>query len=297
MANRIFVVPMRNDLDGMGIQVTDLWPNTSQKNGVLDGQGQTFYIGSCPDTPGSTVTSGASYVRGSKSTTLAANPVADDTTGGGNDVTAPVATTLGLAAYIRERVENAGGGDFIALADANDMAASIRTAAVAGDSLTEPAISALLAAVVGGTGLIAGDSFGSVEDILRILSGETYISPQYTIIGDHTNAFLGEAARDVLVAAQSVPGNGGVTFRSKGHFLTSTEAGFVGRPTIAKTGIALSSIGAGQLHGFNQSTNSLLNPLFTYGSGGTAKDISGIVIPTTGVHSFVGFYDNLGNAM
>ncbi len=297
MANRIFIIPLRNDLDGMGVQVTDLWPNTSQRNGVLDGPGQTCYIGACPDAPGTTQVSGATYVRGSKSTTLAANPVADATTGGGNDVTAPATTTLGLAAYIRERVENAGGGDFIALADANTMAASIRTAALAGDSLTEPAISALLAAVVGGTGLIAGDSFGTVEDILRILSGETYISPQYTIIGDQTNAFLGETARDVLVAAQNVALNGGITFRSKGHFLTSLETGYVGRPTIAKTGIALASLGAGQLQGFSSSTQTLTNPAFTYGTGGTALNLVGTAIPATGVYAFLNAYDQDGTRL
>jgi hypothetical protein len=223
--------------------------------------------------------------------------VADDTTGGGNDVVAPVTTTLGLAAYLRERVENAGGGDFIALADANTMAASIRSAAATGNDLTEPAISVLLDAVVAGTGLIAGDSFGSVEDILRILSGETYISPQYTIIGDQTNAFLGEAARDVLVAAQAVDANGGTTFRSKGRFLTSGEVGYVGRPTIAKTGIALSSIGAGQLYGFSQSTNVVTNPAFTYGAGGTAKDIGGTVIPATGAFAFLSAYDQTGTRL
>lgn len=308
MANRIFIIPLRNDLDGMGVQVTDLWPNTSQRNGVLDGPGQTCYIGACPDAPGTTQVSGATYVRGSKSTTLAANPVADDTTGGGDDVVAPVTTTLGLAAYIRERVENAGGGDFIALADANTMAASIRTAALAGDSLTEPAISALLDAVVGGTGLIAGYSFGTVEDILRILSGETYISPQYTIIGDQTNAFLGETDRDVLVAAQLVGLNGGITFRSKGHFLTSLETGYVGRPTIAKTGIALASLGVGQLQGFSSSTQILVNPAFVYGTGGTAVNIVGAAIPVTtplyvtpptilGQHAFLNAYDQDGTRL
>lgn len=295
MANRIFIIPRRNDLEGMNVQVTDLWPNTSLRNGVLDPQGQTCYVGACADSPGLTVVSGTSYVRGSKSTTLAANPVIDDTTGGGNDCYAPVTTTLGLAAYLRERVQKGGaGGSFLTFANANTIAAAIRTVAEAGGSLDLSAINVLLAATGGvGTELTSAGgstSFGTVVDILRILSGETYISPQYTIITDAAPVFLDEADRDALIAAQTPGANGGTTFVSKGHFMTSLEPGYVGRPTTITTGFLMASANVGQLHAYVQDTAKLLNPAFTYGSGGTAKDIAGNEIPATGVHAFLHLY-------
>lgn len=302
MANRIYIIPRRNDLEGMNVQVTDLWPNTSQKNGVLDGAGQTCYVGACADSPGLTVVHGTEYVRGSKSTTLAVNPVIDDTTGGGNDCYAPVATTLGLAAYLRERVQKGGpGGSFLTFANANTIAAAIRTAAEAGSSLNLAAIDALLAATGGaGTELTSAGgstSFGTVEDILRILSGEVYISPQYTIITDAAPIFLNEADRDALVTAQAVGANGGTTFVSKGHFLTSLEPGYVGRPTLISTGFLRSSAAVGQLAHFAQGTMVITNPAFTYGTGGTALDIAGNEIPATGVHAFLHLYDASGTCV
>lgn len=294
MANRIFIIPRRNDLEGMNVQVTDLWPNTSQRNSVLDGEGQTHYVGSCPDTPGATMTSGTAYLSGSRSTTLAANPVSSTTTGGGADCYAPVATTLGLAAYLRERVQKATNGSFLTLANANNIAAAIRTAAEAGGALTSAALTVLIAAEDAGSSLTADPSFGAAEDVLRILSGETYVSPQYTIITSAVPTFLNEADRDVLVAAQ-LSGTTGKTFVSKGHFMTSLEHGFVGRPMLVGTGIARASIAVGQLHHFAQDTMVVTNPAFTYGAAGTAKDIAGNAILAGGAHAFLHVYSNNGD--
>lgn len=292
MANRIFIIPRRNDLEGMNVQVTDLWPNTSQKNSVLDGEGQTHYVGACPDAPGATITYGTAYVRGSKSTTLTANPSAMGTTGGANDCTALDATVLGLAAYLRERVAKDPGGANLLLpfANANTVAGELRTRAEAGGDLDATYINARLVAAAGGaTALDGGGSFGSVLDILRILSGETYISPQYTIISDGVN-FLGLAGRDILVTAQLA----GKTFLSEGHFLTPLEAGYVGRPTMINTGFAKASVAAGQLHYFAQDTMAVTNPAFTYGASGTAQDIAGNAIPATGVQAFLRVYSQTG---
>lgn len=298
MANRVFIIPRRNDLNGMNVQITDLWPNTSQKNNVLDGEGQTHYIDACPDTAGATYVNGAVYVSGPKTTLLAANPVISDTTGGGNDCYAPAATSLGLASYLRERVAKDPGGanTFLTFANANTIAAAIRTAAEAGAALDLAAINVLLAATGGaGTELTnAGGSrsFGTVLDIMRILSGETYLSPQYTIITDAVPNFLDEAARDVLVAAQ-VPIVTGKTFVSKGHFLASTEPGFVNRPILARTGYVLASIGAGQLSHVGTAA-AFLNNDFTYGAAGTALDIAGNHIAATGSHAIAHVYTDTG---
>ena len=59
-----------------------------------------LYLGGASLHPGGLVILGPGY--------LAANAVADDTTGGGNDVTAMQATSFGLASYLKDRVHRAG---------------------------------------------------------------------------------------------------------------------------------------------------------------------------------------------
>src|SRR3989344_4302099 len=108
MANRIYIIPRRNDLAGAGISLRDLKPNAGQKNSIYDGQHQNVYVAEPLDQAGATVVDGLVYVSGSKNTTLTANAVADDTTGGGNDVTAMQATSFGLASYLKDRVHRAG---------------------------------------------------------------------------------------------------------------------------------------------------------------------------------------------
>ena len=293
MANRVYIIPRRNDLDGIGVQLTDLSPNTSQKNGVLSGEGQTHYVGSCPDAPGATVVSGTAFVSGSRSTTLLTNPVEGDTTGNGADNFAPATTTFGLAAYIRERVQKATNGHFLTVANANNIAAAIRTSVESSSALTAPAISALCNAEDLGSSLTADPSFGTVDDILRILSGEVYVSPRYTLITDDTQTFINKAARDVLVAAQ-ISGVTNKVFVSTGHFLTSLDKGFVGRPTLANTGYLLASVGVGQIYTFTATALPNLNPAFTYGAAGTALDMAGGHIPATGKQKFFAVYTNTG---
>ena len=301
MATRIYFLPQRNDLDGMNVQVLDLKPNTSQK-GLLDGEGQTHYIGACLDAPDVTKTNGNAFLAGSRSTLLDANPASSDTTGGGADSYSTATATFGLAAYLRERVAKDPGGanTYLTYANANTIAAAIRSAASAGTALTLTAINALLVATAGGatelTNAGGSRSFGTVEDILRILSGETYRSPIYTIVSDHTPHFLTLASRQTLVAAQAT-GTTGLTFVASGAFLTSLENGYSGRPVIAGTGILMASIGAGQLKAL-ASDIVLKNPLFTYGSGGTAYDINGTShIGDNGDWPATFCYDNQGNPL
>ena len=301
MANRIYFLPQRNDLDGMNVQVTDLLPNTSQKNSIYDGEGQTHYIGACLDVPGTTKVDGNVFLSGSRSTTLDANPALASTVGGGNDCYATTKATFGLAAYLRERVQKAGvGGTFLTFANANTLAVNIRSAASAGSALTLTSINALLAATGGGgtelTSAGGSKSFGTVDDILRILSGETYRSPIHTVITTAVPVFKNLAERQALVAVQHTYTTG-LTYVAAGAFLTSLESGFVGRPVIAATGILLSSLGAGQLKALNQDIV-LKNPAFTYGSSGNAFDINGTShIPDNGDWPALYCYDGQGNKL
>ena len=103
---RSFVIPVRSDCPGAGLQVQDLVPNTSSKNSIYDGPGQTFYLHGA-DFPGATTVIGDAYASGSRMTVLVAGDDASlqDTTGGGNNVRATAAAQFGLAAYLRERVQ------------------------------------------------------------------------------------------------------------------------------------------------------------------------------------------------
>jgi len=296
MASQIFIIPRRNDLEGMGVQLTDLWPNTSQKNGIYDGAGQTHYVGSGVAAPGATKVNGNDFVSGSLNTLLtAANaPAASDTTGGGADSWATTVARFGLAAYLQERVQKATTGSFLTTANAIAAASAIEAAADAGASLTLASINVLLAAVDAGTGLATGTSFGSVTDILRILSGEIYRSPRYTILTDVGPTFLNQASRAALVDAQ-LSSTTGKVFVGEGAFLTSLDHGFQGRPVLARTGIVAASNGAGQIHGF-KSAHVILNPAFTYGAAGNAYTLAGVNIPASGSAPVLRVYDSTGIA-
>lgn len=282
MASRIFVIPRRSDLRDMSVQVLDLQPNTSQKNNNLAGDGQTHYVARGYDWPGTTVANGTAYVSGSRLTVPILALVADDTTGGGNDVTATPATEFGVLAYLRERVQPGG----VALATAPAMTPGNAVLQVAGlfALLYDPATAFSLANVnavlsnvaLGGVANTDLDgaaalsrSFGSLTDLLRMFSGETYRAPQYTIVENVANQFLTLAARDVLVAAQ-VTGTTGQTFVSSGGFLDADEAGYQGIPVTADSDYLRGSLQAGgDLHDLklNMTFN---NPAWAY----TAADVN-----------------------
>lgn len=299
MAYRIFIIPRRTDFEGMNVQILDIRPNTSQKNNNLDGDGQTCYIPPGLDVAGATQVNGDAYVSGSLNTALATNGVVDDTTGGGNDCVAVQDATFGLAAYIRERVQP--GGVLLAtenpatFAEANAMALAVIALVGTGD-LSDTDINTALSTVVAGTDLTGtggfSRSFGSVEDVFRILSGEVYRSPRFVILANAANQFLTQAARGVLVAAQDVAANGGTTFVSNGGFLTSTESGYRKIPTMAYTEYAIISILAGNMLRY-RGNMTFVNPSRAYSAAAATpwkprawfvNDAGALVaVPATGV--------------
>jgi len=278
---RVYVIPIRTDCPGANLQVLDLVPNTSQRNPIYDGPGQTFYLRGA-DCPGATTVNGDAYVSGSRMTVLttADDATVQDTTGLGNDCRATATAQFGLAAYLRERVQPGG----IALATAGRMAPEKAQAlAMAlmyqvylGNNLDLTTINSILSDV-GSGGTAQTDlngasgfskSFGSVEDILRILSGEVYLVPRYVIITNIVAGpayeFLSLAERDVLVAAQDT-GATGKTFVSRGRFLGHGESGYVDIPQIALTGEFIQSATDpnGDLYRYSEPMT-FKNPSFAY---------------------------------
>lgn len=316
MANRIFIIPRRNDLEGIILPLTDLRPNAGQKNSIYEGTHQNVYVPEALDRPGATVVNGVAYVSGSLNTTLDGthNDADDDTTGGGNDVTATQATAFGLAAYILDRVH--GGGVALAtappltVANANNIATGILAAVEGGDSLTTTILSFLCNAEVADTdfdGAAANSrSFGTVEDVLRILSGETYRLPVLTILGEDsggTSEFYALATREALVAAQTpaqITSQG--QFYASGSFLTADDAGYKARPTLIQTGAFNISNAAGVLSHYKQNV-AILNPNNAYSAAAVtalkprAVTLDGNNIPATGLHPVLAVYRNDGTAL
>lgn len=312
MADRIYIIPRRNDLPGVGLNLVDLKPNAGQQSRIYDGEHQNVYVAESIDPAGTTVVDGLVYLSGSKNTTLAADAVADDTTGGGNDVTAVQATTFGLAAYLKDRVHRAGiaaaaNGEF-AFGECNAAAALILADVEAGVSLNLARINVHLAATVANTDLTGASgfskSFGSVDDIMRILSGEVYRLPALTIIENVGGQFRNLAERQALVAAQTpaqVASQG--QFFASGSFLEDGEPGYQARPVLVRTGALNASLLNGVLSHYKQNVTVLNTTNFAYTAADVrawkprAVDITGTAIPATGIHPAVAVYLNDGTVL
>ena len=302
MATRAFVIPVRNDLDGMGAQFTDVRPNSSGRNLIYDGDGQTGYLKHSLDPKGLTVVSGRAYVSGSTNTVPISALAAVVTAAPGNDANATTVTDFGLRAYLRDRVQSGGaGGGAFSVADSNTAANALEARLVAGDDLTLAAINVVLNAVVAGSELtVAGGSksFGTVEEIIRIMSGEVYRVPLNTIITDDAgpDVFLTLAERTALVTAADVP----ALWTAAGAFLTADDAGYRNVRIVALSSDIKSSAAEGMLFGFSQAM-SFRNPAFYYGIPGTnsslprAQTSAGVNVPATGVAQGLWVYDSAGN--
>ncbi|OHD23338.1 MAG: hypothetical protein A2Y38_10345 [Spirochaetes bacterium GWB1_59_5] len=265
MANRIYIIPRRNDLAGANIYLKELKPVAGQKNSIYDGEHQDFYLRYSFDVPGITVTQNGSYLSGSLSTTPLGALVVTNTVVGPNNVrVTPVAVAeFGLEAYLRERVTNAANA-LMPVAVAARARQYLLARIVAGSVMDATGINLAInqaATDVGGMAatcdLTAGRSFGTVEEVLRLLSGEAYITPGRTIVGDDpAGVFLAQATRAVLVAAATT-----AVFFASGHFLAADEAGYRAMPTIVQTTALLSSLQMpkGQLWTLNGLAVEILN--------------------------------------
>lgn len=311
MATRIYIVSRRNDLVGVGIALTDLKPNAGQKNSVYDGQHQNVYVQESLDARGTPVVNGIVYVSGPLNSSMTANGVADDTTGGGDDVTAMQATNYGLAAYLKDRVHRAGeagaNNGELAFAECNTVADLITADVEAGVTLDLARINVHLAATVAQTGLVAvgtSKSFGTVEDIMRILSGEVYRLPALTIIENVAGQFRSLAERAAIVAAQTavmVAAQG--QFFASGDYLAATDVGYRARPLLAHTGAVNASVLNGVLSHLKGNMTVLNTTAFAYNAADVkawkprAVNANGVAIAVTGIHPAVAVYDSIGNVL
>jgi hypothetical protein len=151
---RAYITLARNDLDANLLQVLDLSPNSSQRVPSLTPEGQTGYV---------------TYL-----------PQHDTIVAGGTTA------YYGLAAYLWDTIEDVTNGNkHMTVADCNAVAAGILAAQGLGTALTTTTINALILAATGGAdGFGIGASIGSIEDVMKICSGEVYYLPGGAIGAD-----------------------------------------------------------------------------------------------------------------
>lgn len=308
--NEVLLVTLRNDVAGMALYLRDFVPNTSLRSSILDAEGQSHYLTYSLDFPGATILEGDAYCSGSLNTSPIADAAADDTTGGGNDVLATPSATYGLAGYLRERVHPGGITTATAgrMSAANAVLQAAAISAAAGGALTLSVINDILAAGSGGTANTDLDgssgnskSFGSVEDILRILAGVTYKTPVNTIICNVANQFRSESERDALVAAQDTATTG-KTFVSRGYFVGPGEPGYRHFHTYIRTGAVDLSVTSGFVSVLKTGLT-YKNPNFAYTAGTVdafhprAYSLDGSALPPTGTAPVVAVYTLAGEVL
>lgn len=187
-----FICKRRADIQNGVLQITDLWPNKSQRNQSIDPQPQGPRYVSAPVT---------------NTITLAST--------GGAERHFGVAQS-GLAAYIIANVATGASAAFTP-AQANTAAAALIARMGTGASMALADINTILAAAAAGSALTAGGSTGAVTDILRILAGAMYTVPAGTVVqvagpsfspqGSpatfNANNFNFETYKDILVSDSS----------------------------------------------------------------------------------------------
>lgn len=330
MAKFGIIIPIRSDLAGMGLQVEDLSPNVSQKNSVYDGEGQSGYVGEMADVAGATVFAGEAYASGSRNTTAASlagnfalDPTADLVAPGGAESSVTQVPQMGLAAYLRERVQAAGGGT-LAAADADNIAAALKARVLAGGSMTLADVNTAINGVTGGGEVLEDPtdlavlSFGKVSDILRIIAGEAYIVPSNCVLADNAGVFLPLTHPD---GAGEVAGGAVQTRRGRienlsaaaaaldpvpvatGQFLEDGDAGYVGKRLQAMGQGFAASASAGKLRSLHDNAITVENPSFAYTAAAVtaakprALTINGGNVAANGAGIAVRVYDNDGNLL
>lgn len=155
----VYICMKRTDIPNGVLQITDLQPNVSQRNGSIDPPGQTKYINRL------------------QNDTLAAL-VANKT----------VAEYTGLAAYLLDHVEDNVANVTITVAVANASANAIVALLNAGGAITLAAVNNALVAngvanAGAGTQLNANGSDGVLADLLKIIAGAEYVLPAQSTVG------------------------------------------------------------------------------------------------------------------
>ena len=253
---RAYIAFARKDIDDNMLQILDLQPNSSLRNPIYEGAGQTGYL-----------------AWAAQNDTLAAL-----TNNGG--VRSATTTSYGLGAYLVCRLSNAGNTP--TAANCNTIATAILARIKAGSALTTAGINAAIGVTLAGQGIGVGLTTMTVEETLRIVSGEVFKVTAGTAVSGAANAFLGTAG--AFVAPSTV--NGIMTYPSDWRNVR----------TFIDTGYLHLSRHSGHLSKVADSVFVWNNPAKTYSASGTALWIDGTNLTTTTGRAVV-VYDASGNVI
>lgn len=217
-----------------------------------------------------------------------------------------------LTGYLMNSIHADPLGANCTLSDADALAIAQGAAVVvaAGTPLTVAAFNAICTAIVGGaTGIGVGNSFATLEEILRILSGEIFCLPAGAVsgagaVGNAGGAFLGALAAPGYFVIEPIHQVDPIRGRS---FSTPIGAQPVqvaphdlrwrNVRVLYNTGDLSRSILNGQLSQVIVDTWAWVNPSFTYGAAGTALDIAGNNLLAGGASRACTVYDASGNVL
>lgn len=283
---RMFICVTRFDIPDGVLQSLDLKPNTSLRVPSLEPGGQSSYLNTMVVVPGQTVTNAdGQYVSGSKQTYPLSDLVENGDVG---DAFTTMASEFGLVAYLRNVIDD--DGDFISSDTANDVAHAIFTRMVQGLSLTSSDLADIVESEISGDANFNGD----ILDLMRILSGEIYVVPQYTVIADDDSQWMSVEDRLGWIDSEATDPS---VWSSSGRFLTFGEPGFVQKPVLYPNDAAMVSLEIGALSVMKSDAFSYVNPLLTYGPGGNAYYPTGDVVPVGGAGRAIVVYDQFGNVL
>lgn len=265
-----YIVPVRNDLSGINIQVLDLLPNTALRN-AQEVPGQTFYVRSSADQPGPTQTVLGALVGGSLTTDPLGALQPFDYAGKGSPQALGVPQPeYGLGAYLRERtqVDPAGANRPLSPAEVTKVVPVLMKAALAGTPLAAADLNAAVAAASGAAraDLIPADpmsaAFGNVGEVLAILGGGSYLVPPGTPVADPAGKFLSAAGRAQV--ANMLPAN--LAPPTQGMFLDPRAPGARGYRMLGLTDSLLASYASGTLSKLRWGSSHIQvrNPAYAY---------------------------------
>jgi hypothetical protein len=203
--SRAYIVLARKDIDDNNLQILDLQPNTSLRNPIYEGAGQTGYL----------------------AWTAQNDAIAHTNVGG---VLTATAIYVGLATYIGARVDDITGGGHVCVsaANANAAASAILGRVRLGLALNTAGINAAIQSVPGlaTSGITGtGNSTATVEEILRILGGEVFQIAAAAAFSGAGGIFLGTGG--AFVTSTNTAYRNVRTFIDTGSLRLSRHSGYL----------------------------------------------------------------------
>lgn len=292
MTPTAYPIPLRDDLGGLLLQVLDLVPNTALRS-TLDPEGQTFYVGAGIDQPGPTQTAHGLYVAGSRTTSPLPALVGFDYN---NDATVdaygPQDVSYGLTAYLLDcaTADPAGAARALTSAEATSVASAIIAAAskrlpLRSGNIESIAFKAAGVVVEFAASSMTSAAFGKVEEVMRLLAGETYGLPAGVPLVGAAGKRLTPAQRKAVVDALPAV----IAPMASGRFLAPPEGGFRQVRPLMITEALLASHAEGHLSQLKPGTQFLAkNPHFAYTANSVlpylprAVQLDGTPVPESG---------------